>query len=289
MARYKDGKLRIAETRLAASSVRFAAWPSGDDEACLTLVLRQIRIEPKARIFQASDADLCGFGLHSIARRLERGTSREDFDVAADCHALGKHFQAIVAGKSPDFRIFVAGGAGQWVGQVMVMANNRPFLLVRTYEPMSQPGGFGLKSSDRQRCRGRCAGRSRGLGRPSRWTGRRRFRPRLACSAGREPLFLMRPQALSVRANELKLRLQYASLGSKQFCNTDPLPFARAKGAPVPKSLHSTSVLIEVAMINWPEMLHHAEEWADGFLAGAATVSLIGIAGAALVLLVHPI
>src|SRR5215467_6160426 len=32
-------------------------------------------------------------------------------------------------------------------------------------------------------------------------------------------------------------------------------------------------------MINWLELLCHAEDWAKGFWAGAATVSLIGIAG----------
>ena len=42
-------------------------------------------------------------------------------------------------------------------------------------------------------------------------------------------------------------------------------------------------------MINWPEMLRHAEDWANGFLSGAATVSLIGIAAVALVLLVRTI
>ena len=42
-------------------------------------------------------------------------------------------------------------------------------------------------------------------------------------------------------------------------------------------------------MINWPEMLRHAEDWAKGFWAGAATASLIGIAAAAFVLLVHTI
>ena len=46
---------------------------------------------------------------------------------------------------------------------------------------------------------------------------------------------------------------------------------------------------MEISMMNWPEMLRHAEDWANGFLAGAATVSLIGIAGAAFVLLVHGI
>jgi hypothetical protein len=47
---------------------------------------------------------------------------------------------------------------------------------------------------------------------------------------------------------------------------------------------------MEIAMINWPEMLRHAEDWANGFFAGAATVSLIGIvAAAAFVLLVRTI
>jgi hypothetical protein len=38
-------------------------------------------------------------------------------------------------------------------------------------------------------------------------------------------------------------------------------------------------------MINWPEILRHAEDWAAGFLARDTTASLIVIAGAALVLL----
>jgi hypothetical protein len=38
-------------------------------------------------------------------------------------------------------------------------------------------------------------------------------------------------------------------------------------------------------MFNWPEILRDAEHWADGFLTGAATASLIAIAGAAVVLL----
>jgi hypothetical protein len=46
---------------------------------------------------------------------------------------------------------------------------------------------------------------------------------------------------------------------------------------------------MEIAMINWPEMLRNAEDWAKGFWAGTGTVSLIGIAGVAVVLLVHAI
>jgi hypothetical protein len=38
-------------------------------------------------------------------------------------------------------------------------------------------------------------------------------------------------------------------------------------------------------MINWPEMLRHAEDWANGFWTGAATVSAIGIVAATAVLI----
>lgn len=34
-------------------------------------------------------------------------------------------------------------------------------------------------------------------------------------------------------------------------------------------------------MFNWPEMLRHAEDWAKGFWAGAATASLIGFVAVA--------
>ena len=42
-------------------------------------------------------------------------------------------------------------------------------------------------------------------------------------------------------------------------------------------------------MINWAEILCHAEDWANGFWVGAATSSLIAISGAALMLFVHAI
>ena len=42
-------------------------------------------------------------------------------------------------------------------------------------------------------------------------------------------------------------------------------------------------------MINWPEMLHDTEDWANGFWAGAATTSLIVFVGAAVALLSHAI
>jgi len=46
---------------------------------------------------------------------------------------------------------------------------------------------------------------------------------------------------------------------------------------------------MEPTMINWPEMLRHAEGWAAGFWAGAGAASLTVIAGVAVVLLVRAI
>jgi hypothetical protein len=46
---------------------------------------------------------------------------------------------------------------------------------------------------------------------------------------------------------------------------------------------------MEPAMINWPEILHHAEDWAAGFWAGAGAASLIVIVGGAVALLGYAI
>jgi hypothetical protein len=42
-------------------------------------------------------------------------------------------------------------------------------------------------------------------------------------------------------------------------------------------------------MITWPEVLRHAEDWANGFWTGAVTTFAIGIVAAAVVLFSHVI
>jgi hypothetical protein len=42
-------------------------------------------------------------------------------------------------------------------------------------------------------------------------------------------------------------------------------------------------------MINWPEMLRNAEDWATGFWAGAATASVLGIVAVAAAVISHAI
>jgi hypothetical protein len=51
----------------------------------------------------------------------------------------------------------------------------------------------------------------------------------------------------------------------------------------------STSTLVsrERTMMNWPQFLVRADDWATGFLTGAAAASVIVFAGAAVLLLVH--
>ena len=47
--------------------------------------------------------------------------------------------------------------------------------------------------------------------------------------------------------------------------------------------------VMEIAMVNWPEMLRHAEDWANGFWTGAGTTFAIGIVAAVAALLTHVI
>ena len=49
----------------------------------------------------------------------------------------------------------------------------------------------------------------------------------------------------------------------------------------------STLVGREPTMMNWPQFLVRADDWATGFLTGAAATSVIVFAGAAVLLLVH--
>jgi hypothetical protein len=46
---------------------------------------------------------------------------------------------------------------------------------------------------------------------------------------------------------------------------------------------------MERAMINWPELLSHTEDWAKGFMTGAAVASATMIAGTVMVVLARAI
>jgi hypothetical protein len=125
---------------LVPSSVRLPGWPDDSDEACVSLILREVRIIPAQHFFQELDHDLCVFDLHCLAWRDERGSSRQDFDVGQDCHTCGKAYPEICKGLASEFRIPGLAG-GEWVGKVMLQGPQaRPLLLVRTYVA-AEPGG----------------------------------------------------------------------------------------------------------------------------------------------------
>jgi hypothetical protein len=56
-----------------------------------------------------------------------------------------------------------------------------------------------------------------------------------------------------------------------------------------PAVLKNAPLRWRLQMVNWPEMLRHAEDWANGFWAGAGAASLIVIVGAVMVLLARGI
>ena len=56
---------------------------------------------------------------------------------------------------------------------------------------------------------------------------------------------------------------------------------------PAYASRHIHSVSRELIMMNWPQFLVRADDWATGFLTGATAASVIVFAGTAVLLLVH--
>ena len=75
------------------------------------MLLRDLTITPK---FTEVNRRIAGFGLHSIARRFERGGDRTDAAVLADFSALAAGYAAAVAARG-EFEITVPSG-GRWIG-----------------------------------------------------------------------------------------------------------------------------------------------------------------------------
>ena len=72
------------------------------------------------------------------------------------------------------------------------------------------------------------------------------------------------------RYNGSQVRAENLQHARRSGVNSDPLLVSR-----------------EPTMMNWPQFLDRADDWAVGFLTGAAATSLIVFAGAAVLLLVH--
>lgn len=74
---------------------------------------------------------------------------------------------------------------------------------------------------------------------------------------------------VTTRYSGSQVRAEQLQHASRSGVNSDPL------------------VSREPTMMNWPQFLDRADDWAVGFLTGAAATSVIVFAGAAVLLLVH--
>jgi len=74
---------------------------------------------------------------------------------------------------------------------------------------------------------------------------------------------------VTTRYSGSQVRAEKLQHASRSGVNSDPLWLAGA------------------TMMNWPQFLDRADDWAVGFLTGAAATSVIVFAGAAVLLLVH--
>ena len=75
---------------------------------------------------------------------------------------------------------------------------------------------------------------------------------------------------VTTRYSGSQVRAEKLQHASRSGVNSDPLSLAE-----------------EPTMMNWPQFLDRADDWAVGFLTGAAATSAIVFAGAAVLLLVH--
>jgi hypothetical protein len=121
-----DGKLQIAETRLAPSRLTLPWWDQ-DDEPALSLVLRTVAIVPPQ--FREHEMVLVEVGLHALARRFERGVP-DDAEIGDDFNSLGRAYPDVVR-QGGEFRIPVADGS--WRGVLARAADKQPAMVVRTF------------------------------------------------------------------------------------------------------------------------------------------------------------
>lgn len=129
VAAFEDGTLGIAEMRLKPVRMRFNDWDGEDLEPALAVLLRLVRVKPPA--YREQEHLLVDIGLHSIARRFQRG-ERSNEAVLADIETLAKAHGAAVASGETEFRI--ATGNGFWLGEITkVRGLDLPVLAVRTF------------------------------------------------------------------------------------------------------------------------------------------------------------
>jgi hypothetical protein len=125
VTRIEGRRLKIAELSAVPGAVAFAEW-GGERELAIAVVLRIIVTSPFAHRVRI----LADCGLHSLARRMERGRPNDDGAVLRDLKSLADAYRAAVA-KGGDFAIPTKSG-GKWLGAVTAV-KGEPVLAVRTF------------------------------------------------------------------------------------------------------------------------------------------------------------
>jgi hypothetical protein len=124
---FQDGKLRLGETRLAPSRMRFPAWGQAEPELAVAILMTAVFSQPPHFAYEQSL--IADVGLHALARRIERGEGRDDDSVLADLAVLA-HGHATAVAPGGEFQI--PAGGGRWIGSTTVVRDTL-VLAVRTF------------------------------------------------------------------------------------------------------------------------------------------------------------
>jgi len=126
-AGFVDGKLKLGETRCAASRLRFTAWGGSEPEPAIAILMTAVFSQPPHFAYEQSL--IADVGLHALARRYERGEGRDDDAVLRDLAVLAHgHAAAVAAGG--EFQI--PAGGGRWIGSTTLVKDTL-VLAVRTF------------------------------------------------------------------------------------------------------------------------------------------------------------
>jgi hypothetical protein len=126
IAKVVDGILTLNELRLAPGRMRFRGWDA--DEPSIRVVMRWLTTPPFAE-----GADIVELGLHSLARRFERGRPNDNAAVLRDVHALARGY---LNASDPSGEFEIETPCGRWVGAIIIPAGEGEHpgaLCARTY------------------------------------------------------------------------------------------------------------------------------------------------------------
>ena len=123
-AEFKDGKMRLAELRCTPTRLRYNNWESDDWEFSISICSTIIISKPP--MFVHEKRDLAAFGLHSVARKIERGLIKTDEAILRDMLCAAQN----VADQKAEFEIRCDNG--MFVGE-LILVTGKIVNMVRTF------------------------------------------------------------------------------------------------------------------------------------------------------------